>query len=162
MRCAGVGHHWRQAGDRDQHRHLLQAHPAPRLAAHLQRRQLRRCVLGLVAALSPSNMLPASGTQDRQAPISLTAEGGQHDWSLPHALTVVCLNVHYCALTAGARDRLHELLQVVQSRSGSQVRPPCGSRTVHYSGMCVPWDSCNSAVLTVLGIRDHYHSPALA
>ena len=38
---------------------------------------------------------------------------------------------------AGARDRLHELLQIVQSRSGSQVRTLSRSCTAHCSVTCM-------------------------
>ena len=38
---------------------------------------------------------------------------------------------------AGARDRLHELLQIVQSRSGSQVRSLCRFCAVHYRVTCM-------------------------
>lgn len=45
----------------DQHRHLLQTHPAPRQPAHLQRRQLRRCAPRCAPDRSTTAHLATSG-----------------------------------------------------------------------------------------------------
>lgn len=92
----------------------LQAHSEPGCAAHLQCRYLRRCGkwtfrpghAGMHARISTT-------TSVRLTSSCTTCPAFQQ---LPSKMTILS----HCH--AGAKDRLHELLQIVQSRRGSSVR----------------------------------------